>query len=252
MAGQINLGQAVRDLTLIAFYYLLHAGEYTIKDTRNELKQMVQFKLEDITFFHRNELGQLWVLPCKDSFELLLTAKGATFKLDNKENGWNGVCIMVTCWAVQFLPLHNVIHMRMHNSKASNSLSTYFINCKRMDVTAEDISKHLKITAGLLNHPTQKGIPVERVSTHSLWFGGANALALTGFSDTQIQKMARWCGAIFKEHIWEELVNYSDWMSKAMKTKFNFIKIMGNALSDITDMVLRMGYNAEIVVAVAA
>ncbi len=54
-----TLGQAVRDLPLIAFYYLFHIGEYTVKGTRNESKQRVQFKLEEITFFCRNEQGQL-------------------------------------------------------------------------------------------------------------------------------------------------------------------------------------------------
>jgi hypothetical protein len=30
------LGQGVRDLTLVAFYYLLCVGEYTVKGTLNE------------------------------------------------------------------------------------------------------------------------------------------------------------------------------------------------------------------------
>ena len=54
-----TLGKIVGDLTLIAFYYLLRAGEYTVKGTRNESKWTVQFKLEDVTFFHQNEMGQL-------------------------------------------------------------------------------------------------------------------------------------------------------------------------------------------------
>jgi hypothetical protein len=54
-----TLGQAIGDLSLIAFYYLLRVGEYTIKSSRNKSKQTVQFKLEDITFFGRNALGQL-------------------------------------------------------------------------------------------------------------------------------------------------------------------------------------------------
>ncbi len=37
--------QALGDLALIAFYYLLRIGEYTVKGKRNESKQMVQFKL---------------------------------------------------------------------------------------------------------------------------------------------------------------------------------------------------------------
>ncbi len=88
-----TLGQAVGDLSLIAFYYLLRVGEYTIKGTRNESKWTVQFKLEDITFFSRNELGQLRCLPRDALFELLLTAEGATLKLDNQKNGWKGVCV---------------------------------------------------------------------------------------------------------------------------------------------------------------
>ncbi len=73
-----TLGQAVGDLTLIAFYYLLRVGEYTVKGTCNESKRTVQFKLEDITFFCRNEQGQLRCLPCNAPFEHLLKADGAT------------------------------------------------------------------------------------------------------------------------------------------------------------------------------
>ena len=51
--------QAVGDLTLIAFYYLLRIGEYTIKNKRNNIKQTVQFKLEDVTFYKKMKLGQL-------------------------------------------------------------------------------------------------------------------------------------------------------------------------------------------------
>ena len=42
--------QAVGDLALIAFYYLLRIGEYTVKSKRSNTKQTVQFKLEDVTF----------------------------------------------------------------------------------------------------------------------------------------------------------------------------------------------------------
>ena len=38
-----ELDQAVGDLVMVAFYYLLRIGEYTIKGSRNETKQMVQF-----------------------------------------------------------------------------------------------------------------------------------------------------------------------------------------------------------------
>jgi hypothetical protein len=86
---------------------------------------------------------------------------------------------------------------------------------------------------------------VERVDTHLLLGGSANAHALSGYSETAIQKMGRWKGATFKEYIREELANYADGMSTAMKTKFNFMNVAGNAFRDITETVLTMEYNTE-------
>jgi hypothetical protein len=55
--------QAIGDLSLIAFYYLLCIGEYTVKcqrdHTKQAKKQTVQFKLEDVTFFKTDKTGIL-------------------------------------------------------------------------------------------------------------------------------------------------------------------------------------------------
>ncbi len=64
--------------------------------------------------------------------------------------------------------------------------------------------------------------------------------------------MGRWRGATFKEYIREELANYSDGMSRAMKTKFNFMNVAGNAFRDITETVMSMEYNTEFLTAAAA
>ena len=77
--------------------------------------------------------------------------------------------------------------MCSNNAGPRDYLSLYYVNGARKDVTVEDISKHLKLAVGLLNYPMRKGIPVERVDTHLLWGGGANALALSGYSKTAIQ-----------------------------------------------------------------
>ena len=57
------------------------------------------------------------------------------------------------------------------------------------DVTDNDIRKALKAAATELEYLETRGIPIDRVDTHSLWGGGANALSLNGYSDTQIQKL---------------------------------------------------------------
>ena len=73
------------------------------------------------------------------------------------------------------------------------------------------------------------------MDTHSLRSGGANALALSGYTDTQIQKMGRWKGKTFKEYIREDLACYSVGMSTSMKRNFKFVNIAGNIYNDITE-----------------
>ena len=50
-----SLMKAIGDLVLIAFYFLLRVGEYTVKGTKNWTKQTKQFCLKDVTFFKRDE-----------------------------------------------------------------------------------------------------------------------------------------------------------------------------------------------------
>ena len=125
------------------------------------------------------------------------------------------------------------IHIRQHGSTKTTTLSSYWSDGTRVDATAEHISRALKSAATELQYPTNKGIPVSRISTHSLRSGGANALSLSGYSDTQIQKMGRWRGATFKEYIREELACYARNMSRDMKQKFKFVNIAGNVFTEI-------------------
>jgi hypothetical protein len=106
------------------------------------------------------------------------------------------------------------------------------------------------MVARALEYPILKGIPIERINTHSLHSGGANALALFGYSDTQIQKMGRWRGATFKEYVQNELACFSSGMSSDMKNKFGFVNVAGNVFSDITDACINADYSAPLPLAV--
>ena len=112
------------------------------------------------------------------------------------------------------------------------------------------LSSPRTITQANNSYPLVKGIPIERINTHSLRSGGTNALALSGYSDTQIQKMGRWRGATFKEYVWNKLACFSSGMSRDMKTKFGFVNVSGNAFSDITDACINADYFAPLTVAV--
>ena len=145
-----------------------------------------------------------------------------------------------------------VVHVRENGGDNKALLLAFFVDGVRYDVTGDDISKGLKMAATLLNYPSMRGIPIEHIDTHSLRSGGANALALSGYSDTQIQKMGRWKGATFKEYIREELVCYSAGMSSKMKRNFKFVNIAGNAYNDVTGRCLEEDYNVNKSVSAAA
>jgi hypothetical protein len=219
--------QAIGDLALIAFYYLLQIGEYTVKGKRNNTKQTVQFKLEDVKFFKKNKMGTLVCLPNNAPASLVLTADSATLKLDNQKNGWKGVCVHQDQEAngepfncpVRALA-RRTLHLRDHNASCKMLLSAFFHLGTRYDVCGKDISKGLKLAATILKYPSTRGIPIDQIDMHSLGSGGANALALSGYLDTQIQKMGHWKGATFKEYIREELACYSAGMTTNMKQNF--------------------------------
>jgi hypothetical protein len=248
MRDATELTASIGDLALIAFYYLLRIGEYTCKSTRENTKQTVQFKFEDITFFKRNLRGELRCLP-RDAPDLLISqADGATLKLDNQKNGWKGVCVFQENNGDPYLcPVRAIgrryLHLRHHAAGQKEVLSSYWSsNGEKGSVTAEHMSKAIKLAAGMLQYPSTKGIPIQRINTHSLRSGGANALALSGYSDTQIQKMGRWRSTTFREYIREELACFSKGMSRKMKQKFNFVNIAGNAFHDITDELVLQEY----------
>ena len=239
-----ELDKTIGDLSLIAFYYLLRVGEYTVKYARNNSKQTVQFRLRDVTFFKRNTMGHLRQLSRLASDADIMSADSATLKLDNQKNGWKGVCVhqeangnIIHC-PVRALG-RRFTHIRRCTKNDTTFLSAFFAkNGTRFDVTDKDMRKSIKAAAGILNYPELKGIPIFRVDTHSLRSGGANALSLSGYSDREIQKMGRWRSATFKEYIREELACFSAGMSKNMKRKFNFVNIAGGVYTDVTQAIV--------------
>jgi hypothetical protein len=90
------LGQAVGDITLIAFYYPLRMGEYTKRVPRMNQNERYNSNWKTSSFCHQNEMGQLCRLSRDTPFDLLLRAEGARLKLDNQKNGWKVVCVSTT------------------------------------------------------------------------------------------------------------------------------------------------------------
>jgi hypothetical protein len=198
--------------------------------------------------------GILRCLPRNAPYSLIMTAESTTLKFNNQKNGWKGVCIHQEANGEAFnCPVKalvcRVIHIHENGGDHKALLSAFYLDGVCYNVTGDDVSKGLKMAATLLHCPSLRGMMIEQIDTHSLRSGGVNALALSGYSNTQIQKMGRWKGATFKEYIREELACYSTGMSSRMKQNFKFVNISGNAYNDVTGRCLEEDYNINLLVA---
>ena len=99
-------------------------------------------------------------------------------------------------------------------------MSAYWVEGKRKDLNAENMSAALKFATTALNYQFLKVIQIDRVDTHSLRSGGAIVLLLAGYIYRDIQKMGIWRGGNFKEDIREELHCFAEGMLTAMKQDF--------------------------------
>ena len=226
-------GLAIGDLIIIAFYFLLRIGEYTVKATRNDTKQTVQFRMMDVVFFKKDKSKRLRLLKPSATDEEIMNADGATLRLSNQKNGHKGACIHQEHNKHKFFSPVRAIgrrycHIRKHTSDPETFLSAYFESPEeRRDVNDNDIRKALKVAAIALDYEKVRGIPISRIDTHSLRAGGANALHLSGYSDREIMKMGRWRSNTFMEYIQEQLSSFTKGMSTSMRTSFNFINVEG-------------------------
>ena len=175
--------------------------------------------MKDVTFFCLTAQGKLRQIPRNAPPEVIAKAVAVTLRLSNQKNGWKNVCIHQQANGAVFVcPVKALVRIylsiRGFNSSGETFLSTYLSKGEERDVTHHDISAALKFAATKLQYPSTRGVPIDRIDTHSLRGGGANALSLSGFSDTQIQKMGRWKSTTFKTYIAEQLSNFTDGMSR--------------------------------------
>ena len=189
----------------------------------------MQFKSEDTIFFRQDAKVHLRQLPINALDEEILSADGATLKLDNQKNGWKGMCVYQEHNEDEiFSPVRALgrrcvsIWGKWINKK--KYLSAYLVGGRRKYLNAENMIVALKFSTTALNYSSLKWIRIDRLGVHSLRSGGDNTLSLAGYSDRDIQKIGRWRGETFKEYIREELHCFAEVMSTEMKQDFKIVK----------------------------
>ena len=217
--------QAIADLSIIAFYYLLQVGEYTrhrVKDKR----RTKQFRVKDIALWHNDEL-----LDSNLPEHFLIThCTAETLSISNQKNGRRAQTIHQEAIYLRHCPVRAVIrrvkHILLHTTNQDTIIGTIFTptNPQGKSVTASKMNKAVKHAVKFLDL-NKKRLHPEQVGSHSLQAGGAMAMHLNKVDHNTIKKMGRWSSDTFLMYIHEQIAAFSSGISTQMSNPIVFQNI---------------------------
>jgi hypothetical protein len=178
--------QAVADMIVIAFYYLLRPGEYTGTTTDN-----APFRLQDVQLFiGRRRLTLLQASPAD-----LQASTSASLTFTTQKNGVRGEVVLhgrsgcVLCCPVAAI-VRRVLCLRQHEATPSTPLATSWTQSQQCSVSAGDITTALRLAVTLIGPDI--GLVPNDISARSLRAGGAMALLCAQVDTDIIRLLGRW------------------------------------------------------------
>lgn len=213
--------KATADLIVVAFFFLLRVGEYTLP-TASRQTRTVQFRCEDVRFWKNGR-----VLPHTSPLHVLTNADQVVLTIDNQKNGHRGESInhyKVRTGLDPVAPLaRRIKEIYANNMPSSTPLS--FVS-PGQHVTAPDILQAVRAAAMRSNLPA-KGYDLHRIGAHSLRASGAMALRLNGYSGDEIMKIGRWRCSTFLTYIHSQIGALNKGVSTKMARLITFINVAG-------------------------
>jgi hypothetical protein len=213
--------RATADLIVIAFFFLLRVGEYTMS-RRNIRTRTVQFRVQDVTFRKDGV-----VLPNTSPLPTLLQADSATLYLDNQKNGQRGATIHHTACPTWFGPV-KALARRVSAIVAQGCPESTPLSYVRpgSQVTAKMITSLIH-RAAIETNLIAQGYDLKRIGSHSLRASGAMALKLQGVANSLIMKIGRWTGLTFLTYIHAQIGALNAGLAQKMTTRIHFINVCG-------------------------
>jgi len=204
--------QAIGELTLIAFYFLLHVGEYTHHGKGIWWTQ--QFQICNMKFFANGKEIKPQMLPNHAKFLTINNQKngncGQTLSHHALKTG-NKCCPVVhalVSWTIALV----------WNRATPKTLICTFRDSKSLawqHVRSQDIVKAVQDAIKILG-TDDDSFNIAQVGLHSLWAGEAMALYITKHSTIKIQCAGRWTSTTFMECIYGQLDIISKCLSQLM------------------------------------
>ena len=197
--------RAVADLVIIAFFYLLRVGEYTMSSRKDrKKKRTVPLRTKDIILWKEDR-----PLPHSAPLGTLLTATSATIKLENTKNGTKNATVHHGAQGGAICPVAAIarrVHEAYQLDPSGNANLGTTTNRKGQTTVVSDRDVNVAVRwAAWKDGLFERGYSKSRVSSHSLRAGGAMALKLNGETDSTIKIMGRWSSDTFITYIHSQI-----------------------------------------------
>jgi hypothetical protein len=218
--------QAVADLSIVAFFYLLRVGEYTMPRAQVRTRT-VQFRAKDVQMWGTNAVGCTVRIPNTAPLSVLLTATAATLTIDNQKNGNRSGVLHHDALPPEapICPVRSLARRLAAVLAASNDPDAPLSLLSNLThVTAPKITAVLKLAAFRLQLFNQ-GYPLHRIGAHSIRASGAMGLKLNGVEDSSIQKLGRWRSQTWLTYLHSQISHLTSGLSTRMANPIRFYNI---------------------------
>ena len=209
---------AVADLVLVAFFYLLRVGEYTVSRSSRP-KRTIPLRKGDVRLWHKGKL-----LDHESPLPTLLLADSATISIANTKNGTKGAFVHHDAIKSVICPVAALARRiaNLQGMRASTPLSTVCHPPTRITrISDRDVTLAVRWGA-TYDCLMEKGYTVDRVSSHSLRAGGAMAMKLSGATDSTIMRIGRWTSLTYLTYIHSQIGALSAGVAWRMSQQFTF------------------------------
>lgn len=178
--------QAITDMIILAFFFLLRPGEYT-----GTLNDDTPFRIMDVQLkVGPRHLDLLHDLPADlwsaDSVSLTFTTQKNGVKGEVINHGLSGHDALCPVRAM----IRRILHLRSHTANRSAIIATYFHNARQCNVKSADVTTALRQATASIG--AALGYLPADVSARSLRAGGAMALFCSHVDKDTIQLIGRW------------------------------------------------------------
>ncbi len=210
--------EAVADLVVVAFFYLLRVGEYTTSASKQE-KRTIPLRKCDVRLWKDGKL-----LDHGLGRDALLEADSATISIANTKNGTKGAVVHHDAIGGVICPVAALARRiaNLQGMKETCWLSMVCHTSGRVTRVSDQCITVAVRWGATFDRLLEKGYTLNRVSSHSLWARGAMAMKLSRAMDSTIMRIGRWTSLTYLTYIRSQIGDLSMGVAWKMSREFTF------------------------------